>query len=191
MRIKIMRIKSGLELANSMPKSGIMMACISLGTLLLSACGQDIHRRPVEVNANAVEEEVVSTANEHKSLVHEEAKALEEQISNSHAYYASQTNFMCPKLLRQPIDDFRIVRRNEVMQDSYCEYYIYPKVGQRINVISKDDKLEKLLVTPAVHNFANGDYTVLKNDRHTIRLNYNAMEAKPKDYRYDVDITVE
>ena len=33
----------------------------------------------------------------------------------------------CPKLVELPVGSTKVVRKNEVMQDTYCDYYIYPK----------------------------------------------------------------
>lgn len=123
-------------------------------------------------------------------LVHEEAKALKEKVIKEDASYAAKTSFICPKLINKPVDTTRIKRRNEIMQSNYCEYYIYPKIGETVDVVSADRRLEKWLVTPIMHNFNNGAYQVVKKDRHTIRLSYNGMENKPDNFQYDIEIVI-
>lgn len=124
------------------------------------------------------------------SIMRERAAQMQEQQKRDYATYAAKTNFMCPKLLTRKVDDARIRRRNEVMKNNYCEYYIYPKQGQSIEVVSNDDRIERILVAPTIYNFANGAYIAKNKNRHTIRLNYNGASRKPADFRYDIEIIV-
>ncbi|PIE47041.1 MAG: hypothetical protein CSA42_05595 [Gammaproteobacteria bacterium] len=130
----------------------------------------------------------INTGN--KSLVHEQAKALKETRIKEDAHYAAKTSFICPKLINKQVDTTRIKRRNEIMQNNYCEYYIYPKIGETLDVVSTDSRLEKWLITPIMHNFNNGAYQVIKEDRHTIQLSYNGMENKPDNFQYDIEIVI-
>lgn len=118
------------------------------------------------------------------------AEQFAEGLSNSYARLASRKNDICPKLIQPDIDSPRIQRLHEVMRDNHCDYIVYPQVGQTIEVSSQNRQIERLLVTPNVHNFANGGYQVTALDKHVIRLNYAAARRKPKDFTYDVEVVV-
>lgn len=113
---------------------------------------------------------------------------IKNSIDNSYALLAARRADICPKLLQKDVDTNVIERVQEVMVDDYCEYYLYPKVDQRITVELSDDKIEALLVVPELHNFADGDYKVLSYDKHVIRLAYNGATYKPEHFMYDVVI---
>lgn len=118
------------------------------------------------------------------------SNGMREQLLVSHARVASNYPHICPKLLQPQVDSVRIERTQEVMVGNYCDYYLYPNRGQSIEVITKDSRLESLLVVPTVHNFANGAYQVSSYDRHVVRLKYDAITSQPQGYTYDVEVIV-
>lgn len=115
---------------------------------------------------------------------------IENNIKNSYARLASNHTDICPKLLQKDVDNNTIKRSAEVMVDNHCDYFLYPKTGQHIDVDVKDDQIEALLLVPTLHNFANGDYQVVSYDKHLIRLAYNGATYKPERFSYDVAITI-
>lgn len=128
------------------------------------------------------------SANHDRKL--QNAKEVEESIRNSYARLAAERTDLCPKLIQEEVGSRVIERTAEVMIDDYCDYFLYPRSGQRISVRLNDSQIEALLVVPKVYNFANGDYKVASYDKHVIRLAYNGATYKPKNLIYDVAVTV-
>lgn len=119
-----------------------------------------------------------------------DSENIEENIRNSYALLAAKRSDVCPKLLQKNIDDDTIVRTAEVLISDYCDYYLYPKAGQSIDINVNSDQVETLLIVPTIHNFANGAYQVQSYDKHVIRLNYVGATYKPERLSYDVNITI-
>lgn len=115
---------------------------------------------------------------------------IEDHIVNSYARLAAKRSDVCPKLLQQDVDSPSIRRRDEVMIDDHCDYFLYPHAGEQITVVVADPKIEALLIVPTMHNFANGEYQVDSYDKHVIRLSYNGAYYKPKRLKYDVTIKI-
>ncbi|WP_426137474.1 hypothetical protein [Psychrobacter sp. TWR1-1-1] len=76
------------------------------------------------------------------------------------------------------------------MVNNHCDYFLYPRSGQQISVSINDSQIEALLIVPALHDFANGDYKVDSYDKHVIRLTYNGATYKPENFMYDVAVTI-
>ncbi|WP_435948967.1 hypothetical protein [Psychrobacter sp. DM8] len=148
--------------------------------LFLSACGHDDY-------SNDIQDPAVITE---QSVTEQNIKEIEENIKNSYARLAAKHSDICPKLLQKNVDDETIVRTAEIMVYDYCEYYLYPDVGQSIDVDINTDKIETMLVVPSVHNFANGPYKVTSYDKHIIRLNYIGVKYKPKRLEYDLTMVI-
>lgn len=149
----------------------------------------------IELNDPVVESRAVIKAKQsvERSRTHQsqqEAEALREKLENSYARLAAERADVCPKLLQKDVDSSVIRRSNDVMIDDHCDYFIYPQPGQRIQVLSSSDQIEALLVAPALHNFANGDYRVLSSQKHIIRLAYDGATRKPNTMRYSVSVIV-
>lgn len=149
----------------------------------------------IELNDPVVESRAVIKAKQSvdRSRTHQsqqEADALREKLKNSYARLAAERADVCPKLLQKDVDSSVIRRSNDVMIDDHCDYFIYPQPGQRIQVVSSSDQIETLLVAPALHNFANGDYRILSSQKHIIRLAYDGAERKPNTMRYSVSVIV-
>lgn len=96
----------------------------------------------------------------------------------------------CPKLVRFRLGSTKIIRKNEVMQDSHCDYYIYPNKGNIISVSNYPHNIEASLITPDFYNFANGSYLVKEADKYVIRLTYDGTEYKDHSLTYNVTIEV-
>lgn len=158
--------------------STLSIATVSL--LVLSACGHDAHPNEAQDSATTTEQ----------SVAEQNIKEIEENIRNSYARLAAKHSDICPKLLQKNVDDETIVRTAEIMVYDYCEYYLYPDVGQSIDVDINTDKIETMLVVPSVHNFANGPYEVTSYDKHIIRLNYIGVKYKPKRLEYDLTMVI-
>lgn len=132
-----------------------------------------------------------SIARSHPHDISNEVQALEESLRNSYARQAAKRADICPKLLQREFDTNVIRRRNDIMIDNYCDYFIYPQPGQRIKVISNNDKLKLMLIMPTLHDFANGAYSVVSTQKHIIRLTYNGIANRPSSLSYDVEVIVE
>ena len=115
---------------------------------------------------------------------------IESNINNSYARLAAERADVCPKLLQKNIDSDVIQRTGEVMVSDYCDYFLYPLNGERIAITATDNRIEALLITPTLHNFADGDYIVNSYDKHVIRLSYNGATYKPERLSYDVVINI-
>ncbi len=120
----------------------------------------------------------------------QEAAMIEDSIINSYARLAAKRSDVCPKLVQKNVDENTIVRVAEIMVDSHCDYFLYPKIGQYLDVTVDSRDIEALLIVPTLHNFANGSYEVQAYDKHVIRLNYKGATYKPKRLRYDIAIAV-
>ena len=77
------------------------------------------------------------------------------------------------------------------MRDTYCDYYIYPKKGQRISIESHPKQIAANLISPVYYDFANGSYLVNQSDKYVIRLSYEGVEYMSSPIDYDVTINVQ
>ncbi len=116
---------------------------------------------------------------------------IKEQLTSHYASLASKHHNICPKLLQKRVDMSVIRRSQEHLKGQYCDYYIYPKKGQVLNITSKDSQLDIYLRMPYLHDFANGKYTVKSNRRHVIRVSYAGTQLKPSDLTYNINIEFE
>ncbi|MBS9779498.1 MAG: hypothetical protein KGV51_02620 [Moraxellaceae bacterium] len=116
---------------------------------------------------------------------------IKEQLTSHYANLASKNKAICPKLLQQRVDMSVIRRSQEQMKGEYCDYYLYPKKGQVLNITSKDSALAIYLRMPYTHDFANGKYLVKSNRRHVIRVSYAGSQLKPSDLTYNINIEFE
>lgn len=96
----------------------------------------------------------------------------------------------CPKLVELPVGSTKVVRKNEVMQDTYCDYYIYPKKGQRVSIENYPKYIAANLISPVYYDFANGSYLVNQADKYVIRLSYEGSEQRYEPVDYEVTIQV-
>ncbi len=120
-----------------------------------------------------------------------EAQAIGESVANDKAKLAATRKDKCPKLVNSPIGSTKIIRKNEVMNDSQCDYYIYPEKGQKISVDTHPSYIAADLVSPVYYDFANGSYLVAQSDKYVIRLSYKGIEYQNSPIDYDVTINVQ
>lgn len=97
----------------------------------------------------------------------------------------------CPKLVELPVGSTKVVRKNEVMQDAYCDYYLYPKKGQSISIENYPKHMAANLISPVYYDFANGSYLVNQADKYVIRLSYEGIEQRYEPVDYEVTIQVQ
>lgn len=121
----------------------------------------------------------------------EQIKRLADRLANSYAKLASQKAEVCPKLLQKQVDSAVIVRSQDVMIDNHCDYFIFPIEGQSLQVISSDNRIKRLLVSPEMYDFDNGAYRVKQTDKHVIRLQYDSTQSKPDNLSYDVQVIIQ
>lgn len=95
----------------------------------------------------------------------------------------------CPKLVQKRIDR-TIVSRQEQILGNTCDYFIYPNVGEVVGVSVSDTRMKPFLDIPYYHDFANGDYLVVANGRHVIRLEYDSFERKPSIMNYVLEVKI-
>lgn len=107
------------------------------------------------------------------------------------AKLATANQNTCPKLVEFPVGSTKIVRENEVMQGAYCDYYLYPKKGQRISIENYPNYIAADLISPEYHDFANGSYLVDQADQYLIRLRYEGVEPMKDAIDYEVTIQVQ
>lgn len=131
-----------------------------------------------------------ATTDAKAALKRQKVAEIEDGINNSYARLAAQHVDVCPKMLQKEVDKNTIERIAEVMVDEYCDYFLYPRAGQKIAITVNNSQIEALLIVPALHNFADGDYEVISYDKHVIRLSYNGVTYKPERLGYDVAISV-
>ncbi len=120
----------------------------------------------------------------------QDSAQIEDSITNSYARLAAKRTDVCPKLIQKNRGSNIINRVSEVMVNDHCDYFLYLREGQLIAVNTNNSQIEALLIVPALHNFANGDYKVESFDKHVIRLAYNGADIKPERLNYNVKITV-
>lgn len=107
------------------------------------------------------------------------------------AKLATANQNTCPKLVEFPIGATKIIRENEVMQGNYCDYYLYPKKGQRISIDNYPNYIAADLISPEYYDFANGSYLVDQADEYLIRLRYESVEPMNDPIDYEVTIQVQ
>lgn len=87
------------------------------------------------------------------------------------------------------VDRTQILRHDTLATDS-CDYFIYPNIGDTVEVSVSDRRIELKLTRPDWHDSDNGGFMVTKNGRHVIRLQYDAFGSRPPimDYVIQIDI---
>ncbi len=135
----------------------------------------------------ATQKDIEKQSEQHQQQLRKEK--IKQQVKNYHAMLASKRKYLCPKLLRKAIDESSIVLAKEHLMGQYCDYYLYPKVGQKLKVTSNNRQLKIRLNEPSLHNFANGAYLVREEGRHVIRVSYAGVEYKPDNVNYTINVT--
>lgn len=76
------------------------------------------------------------------------------------------------------------------MATDSCDYFIYPNIGDTVEVSVSDRRIELKLTRSDWHDFDNGGFMVTKNGRHVIRLQYDTFGSRPPimDYVIQIDI---
>jgi hypothetical protein len=164
---------------------GIQLSTAMLLLVFISACSPTTSSEAVvKIKQPA---QVKTSLNQQKQ---QNIATIEDSINNSYARLAANYTDICPKLLQQDIDKQTIERSTEVMADDYCDYFLYPRIGEQIAVSVNNSQLEALLIVPTIHNFADGSYQVSSYDKHVIRLSYNGATYKPERLTYDIAIGI-
>ena len=101
----------------------------------------------------------------------------------------SQSPKQLPKISTKKVDHTQILRHDTLVTDS-CDYFIYPNIGDTVEVSVSDRRIELKLTRPDWHDSDNGGFMVTKNGRHVIRLQYDAFGSRPPimDYVIQIDI---
>lgn len=159
-------------------KYGVLLIPTLVSVLMVSACSTEM----------SSESSMTVTDNSARNI--QSSKEIEDNIKNSYARLASKRSDVCPKLIQEETGNQVIERISEVMVNDYCDYFLYPREGQRLNVKVDNRQVEALLVVPTIHNFANGKYKVTSYDKHVIRLSYNGATYKPEHFVYDVALKI-
>ncbi|MGP9556760.1 hypothetical protein [Psychrobacter sp. AOP7-A1-24] len=159
-------------------KYGVLLIPALVSILMVSACSTEV----------SSESSMTVTDNSARNI--QSSKEIEDNIKNSYARLASKRSDVCPKLIQEETGNQVIERISEVMVNDYCDYFLYPREGQRLNVKVDNRQIEALLVVPTIHNFANGKYQVTSYDKHVIRLSYNGATYKPEHFVYDVTLKI-
>lgn len=113
-----------------------------------------------------------------------------EAIANNKAKLTAIEQDQCPNLVSASVTSTIIKRKNEVMLDSYCDYYIYPQKGQKISVERQPYYITANLVSPVYYDFSNGDYLVSQTDEHVIRLSHEGIRYKSNPIDFDITVKV-
>ncbi|MFC0820859.1 hypothetical protein [Moraxella marmotae] len=95
----------------------------------------------------------------------------------------------CPHLVQKKVDSTTVLRQDS-MVGRFCDYFIYPYVGETVQATISDHRIRLNLVRPDVHDFANGSYRVRKNGRHVLRLEYDAFGKRPSVMDYEIEIDI-
>jgi len=163
-------------------KCGVLFISTLMSVLVISACSTEMSPENTMIVTD-------NSAIESDSHIRS-SKEIEDSIKNSYARLASKRSDVCPKLIQEGTGNQVIERISEVMVNDYCDYFLYPREGQRLNVKVDNRQIEALLVVPTLHNFANGNYKVTSYDKHVIRLSYNGATHKPEHFVYDVALKI-
>lgn len=169
-----------MQVSKQKTKQLAQMTVIVVALVSMAACN-NYDKADIEDSALASETPAKTTQNK---------ADIEDKILNSYARLASEQSHICPKLIQKQVDNTVIERTAEVMLNNNCDYFLYPRAGERIAVSLNSDQLEALLITPKTHNFANGEYKVMSYDKHVIRLAYNGASHKPKRLNYDIAVII-
>lgn len=113
-----------------------------------------------------------------------------QSVASDQTWVAASEEKKCPKLLQAKMNSTKIIQKNEVMRNSYCDYYIYLNKGKKISVEDYPSNIEANLISPIYYDFANGSYLVKKFDKHVIRLSYDGIEYQSGPIDYNVTIQV-
>ncbi|MGE6440159.1 hypothetical protein ACQKC9_01175 [Psychrobacter sp. NPDC078409] len=159
-------------------KYGALFISALMSVLLISACSTEMSSENNMIVMDKADRHIQSS------------KEIEDSIKNSYARLASKRSDVCPKLIQEETGAQVIERISEVMVNDYCDYFLYPREGQRLNVKVDNRQIEALLIVPTLHNFANGNYKVTSYDKHVIRLSYNGATHKPEHFVYDVALKI-
>lgn len=146
-----------------------------IGVLLLCGCGEGLPtaKPPIEQDSSVPIVAPPAQAPQNKTLMQRHVSTQDE----------------CPKLVQKRVDSTTVSRQDSILGNT-CDYFIYPAIGDVVSVSVSDDRMKPYLNVPYYHDFANGNYQVVANGRHVIRLQYNALERKPDvmDYVFMVEI---
>lgn len=93
----------------------------------------------------------------------------------------------CPRLVQKKVDRTQILRHDTLATDS-CDYFIYPNIGDTVEVSVSDRRIELKLTRSDWHDFDNGGFMVTKNGRHVIRLQYDAFGSRPPIMDYVIKL---
>lgn len=96
----------------------------------------------------------------------------------------------CPRIIQQPVHGV-LVNIDNTLRAPYCDYYIFPKPRQKIEVTLRGVNLSMQLVKPEVHDFSKGAYHTKAVGRHVLRVSYNGMEAQPKNIVYSFTLKIQ
>ena len=158
---------------------------VAIAVVLITIANTHISKKTVNNTSKAITADSVLNQQKEQNIAD-----IDDNISNAYALLAAKRVDVCPKLLQKDIDNNVIERTAEVMTTDHCDYFMYLNVGQHIDVMPSDKRLEALLIVPTIHNFAEGDYLVTSYDKHVIRLAYDGIARMPKRLDYDVTIIV-
>jgi len=180
------RDKTPRHLPRSHAINSALLGAACLSIISMSGC----HSEASTGNSALVTDSSIQQleANTQSSTDIAESIKIEEDIKNSYARLASKRSDVCPKLIQEEQGSQTIERISEVMVNDYCDYFLYPGEGQELSVKVDNSQIETLLIVPALHNFANGNYQVTSYDKHVIRLSYNGATHKPESLTYNVAI---
>lgn len=95
----------------------------------------------------------------------------------STAAAANPSTKTCPKLLRRPLSG-NVITYQSARTSGDCDYYFYPKIGERLSVSVSDPSLALHLVAPTIYNFDEGAFVVTEAGRYIIRVSPKMSEDK-------------
>ena len=160
--------------------SSILLGAAFLSIISMSGCNSE-----ASTDNSAL---VTDSSVQHLDSNIQSSADIAEDIKNSYARLASKRSDVCPKLIQEERGSQTIERISEVMVNDYCDYFLYPEEGQELSVKVNNSQIETLLIVPALHNFADGNYQVTSYDKHVVRLSYNGATHKPEPLTYDIAI---
>ncbi|PNK61386.1 hypothetical protein A6J60_011280 [Psychrobacter sp. FDAARGOS_221] len=117
-------------------------------------------------------------------------KAKTTSLADDQARLKLEQPQQCPKSLNLKVGARAIDLEHERLVTQYCDYQLYLRKGQTLNVYSNQSQLHASLVSPLSHDFDNGAVQATADDKYTIRIEYDGVEYQSTPVIYDLTVSV-
>lgn len=176
----MLKFTSNKNMKNPSFTPSLLYICLGLTIATLTACTKPDH----EPQRQNVVSDMVAIA-----PYYEQSERFAHIVTTSIARVASETKDTCPKLLEFKLSNETIVRKDEELVSSKCDYLIYLNQGDVINIHVSENIRAEIISPTWVDLHSHRQFVAPKFDRYTLRLSYNGIRFQPQDFRYDVTVS--